>query len=287
MQRKWQTIMTEGREALLSEPEAKTNVLCEVVKENQMHSTFNRPQMMNSISLDMFFTLEEYVKKANELEEVKYIVIRGSGGNFSTGNDLNNFSNEKILKFGDTRVVATWVGKTTKAMCDSLINSEKPIFSIVDGKAIGFGFTQLGIYDRNFVTEKSAYMAPLVKLAQGPEMCSSYTFPKVFGMKRAEEILVEGKWVKAKELESVGLATCHKDEAEAEKALQAHIAELEELDWASYINARRLMRSHEKKKLLKANEAECLNLIERWCNEDLPSVILRYMANRKNNKPKL
>ena len=59
--------MTQGREALLQDPEAKTNVLCSVVQENQMHITFNRPKTMNSISLDMFFTFMEYINKANEL----------------------------------------------------------------------------------------------------------------------------------------------------------------------------------------------------------------------------
>ena len=43
-------------------------------------------------------------------------------------------------------------------------------------------------------------MAPLVKIAQGPEMSSSYTFPKLFGQALAEEILILGKWITPKEL---------------------------------------------------------------------------------------
>ena len=39
-------------------------------------------------------------------------------------------------------------------------------------------------------------MAPLVKIAQGPEMGSSYTFPKIFGQTLAEEIIIKGKWIK-------------------------------------------------------------------------------------------
>ena len=39
-------------------------------------------------------------------------------------------------------------------------------------------------------------MAPIVKTAQGPEMGSSYTFPKIFGQTLAEEIIIKGKWMK-------------------------------------------------------------------------------------------
>ena len=122
-------------------------------------------------------------------------MVRGSGGNFTTGNDLNNFSNEKITKFGSQREVATWVADIVREMNETIIHSQKPIFSLVDGKAIGFGFTQLGLYDKNFITERSRFLAPLVPLAQGPEMCSSYTFPKIFGNRKAEEILVLGRWM--------------------------------------------------------------------------------------------
>ena len=43
-------------------------------------------------------------------------------------------------------------------------------------------------------------MAPLVKIAQGPEMCSSYLFPKIFGQALAEEIIIKGKWMTPKQL---------------------------------------------------------------------------------------
>ena len=43
----------------------KENILCTIEKENQMHITFNRPKMMNSFSIDMYFTFKEYIQKAN------------------------------------------------------------------------------------------------------------------------------------------------------------------------------------------------------------------------------
>lgn len=72
----------------------------------------------------------------------------------------------------------------------AIINSTKPMFAIVQGMATGVAFTQLGLYDKVYAVEGSVFRAPLVKLAQGPEMCSSYTFPKYLGVTMSIDILV-------------------------------------------------------------------------------------------------
>lgn len=40
-----------------------------------------------------------------------------------------------------------------REFCDVIINSKKPIFGLVEGKAIGFAFTQLALYDRVYAVE--------------------------------------------------------------------------------------------------------------------------------------
>ncbi len=39
----------------------------------------------------------------------------------------------------------------------------------------------LGLLDKVFSVESASFIAPLVSSAQGPELCASYTFPKIFG----------------------------------------------------------------------------------------------------------
>jgi enoyl-CoA hydratase/carnithine racemase len=39
------------------------------------------------------------------MQNVKYIVLRGAGGNFSSGNDLNNFRHEELVEL-DKGIVA-------------------------------------------------------------------------------------------------------------------------------------------------------------------------------------
>lgn len=46
------------------------------------------------------------------MENVKYIILQGAGGNFSSGNDLNNFGRQEMLDL-DRRVLS-------RAMADLL-----------------------------------------------------------------------------------------------------------------------------------------------------------------------
>jgi peroxisomal 3,2-trans-enoyl-CoA isomerase len=78
-------------------------------------------------------------------------------------------------------LVANAMAEMLSQLTETIVKSRKPIFAVVEGKTIGFGFTQLALYDRVFAVENSYFMAPLVRTAQGPEMASSYLFPKIFG----------------------------------------------------------------------------------------------------------
>jgi Delta3-Delta2-enoyl-CoA isomerase len=48
-----------------------------------------------------------------------------------------------------------------------------------------------------FAVKGTKLNAPLVALAQGPEACSSYTFPLIFGQKIANEIIINNKEITA------------------------------------------------------------------------------------------
>ena len=47
----------------------------------------------------MYYILVNMIKKANRDQNVKFIVISGKGGNFSSGNDLTNFTDPELLEY--------------------------------------------------------------------------------------------------------------------------------------------------------------------------------------------
>jgi enoyl-CoA hydratase/carnithine racemase len=169
----------------------------------------------------------------------------------------------------------------------ALIESDKPIMAIVQGKIIGVAFTMLALCDRVFAIDGATFKAPLVKLAQGPEMASAYTFPKTFGKKFADELIVGAREVPARELEKYGFLEVCKDLADAKAQLKQYTDMVDAVDWVSFVEARKLMRCHERDILLKINRLECANLVERWCNPELPALMVQYMLNTKVPAAKL
>ena len=154
-------------------------------------------------------------------------MLTGSGGNYSSGNDLANFNNERYSSLGTVEERSASSAKGLEEMCAVMINSNKPIFSIVEGKVIGFAFTQLALFDRVFAVEGAQFNAPLVQIAQGPEMCASITFPKCFGQNLGEDLIMKGTKVDTAFLEKYNFLQRYNSRKSAEEALSKHISELD------------------------------------------------------------
>jgi enoyl-CoA hydratase/carnithine racemase len=78
-------------------PDANKNMLFEL-KGNKLWIIFNRPKRFNAFTFDMYEKLAKKIIEANNDERVKFIILSGNGGNFSSGNDLNNFIHGSTLK---------------------------------------------------------------------------------------------------------------------------------------------------------------------------------------------
>ncbi|MFQ5762868.1 MAG: enoyl-CoA hydratase/isomerase family protein, partial [Candidatus Bathyarchaeia archaeon] len=50
--------------------------------------TLNRPDVFNAISFQMSREIEAAIRAAEDDDDVKAVIIRGAGGNFSVGYDL-------------------------------------------------------------------------------------------------------------------------------------------------------------------------------------------------------
>ena len=87
--------------------------------------------------------------------------------------------------------------------CDGT-HSPKPLVALVNGPAIGIGTTMLGLCDLVLASDKAWFSAPfsqmglrlsitctcLVTCRPGlcPEGCSSFTFPAIVGLTRANDV---------------------------------------------------------------------------------------------------
>lgn len=152
-------------------------------KEGILEIALNRPERKNAFTADMYAAFVEALHQAAQSEAVKVVLVKGAGGNYSTGNDLQDFLQSPPTGEGDPvfrflRAIATF---------------PKPLVAAVDGFAVGVGMTMLLHFDLVYATKGAKFQLPFTNLGLVPEAGSSYLLPLQVGHLKASELCLLGE----------------------------------------------------------------------------------------------
>lgn len=156
---------------------------------------FNRPDKKNALNLAMYAGLSEGLRLADGNDAVRVVLITGTDGCFTSGNDLADFmtapptgSDSPVMKFLHT--ISTF---------------RKPIVAAVTGSAVGIGVTMLLHCDLVYAAAGAVFQLPFVNLGLCPEAGSSLLIPRLMGHQRAAELLLLGEPFSAEQACHAGL----------------------------------------------------------------------------------
>ncbi|TSK16036.1 NEDD4-like E3 ubiquitin-protein ligase WWP1 [Bagarius yarrelli] len=230
----------------------------------------NRPQKKNAITVEMYNELIEALDLAGKNDSV-ITVLTGSGDYYCSGNDLNNFT--KIPEGGPEKM-AKDAGALLKRYVKAYIDFPKPLIAVVNGPAVGVSVTVLGLFDIVYASERATFHTPFSNLGQSPEGCSSYTFPKIMGAAKANEMLLFNKKLTATQACELGLVT----EVFPDSSFQSEV--WTRLKAYAKLPPNQLMRQVEKDKLHAVNDAEVERLIERWLSDECMQAIMSFFQGK-------
>jgi enoyl-CoA hydratase/carnithine racemase len=139
-----------------------------------------------------------YLALADAFETVRtsLVVLRGTGGSFTAGNDLGDFLAHEA---GDSTKTPA------KVFQEALLATPAVVLASVDGPAVGIGATLLLHCDLVYATERSYLQFPFVPLGLVPEFGSSYVLPQRVGPQRATELMLFGERLSASDAAQLGL----------------------------------------------------------------------------------
>lgn len=176
--------------------------------------TMNNPQSLNALNRTMLAELTSAFQDADDDPDVKIIVLTGSGKAFCAGGDIASFPALE-LEGGIDFVRAA--GELVKAF----INTPKIVISVVNGFAVGAGFSMSLLSDIVISSDKAKYGAAFVNIGLVPDMAALYFLPRVVGLQKAKELALTGKNIDAEEACRLGIVNTvvehEKLEEEAEK----------------------------------------------------------------------
>ncbi|MEC5163511.1 MULTISPECIES: enoyl-CoA hydratase family protein [unclassified Janthinobacterium] len=153
--------------------------------------TLNRPERKNPLTFDSYAELRELFRALAYADDVKAVVVTGSGENFCSGGDVHDIIGPlTTLDMPGLLAFTRMTGDLVKAMraCP------QPIVAAIDGICAGAGAMLALASDIRLgsARSKTAFLFTRVGLA-GCDMGACALLPRVIGQGRAAELLYTGR----------------------------------------------------------------------------------------------
>ncbi len=187
------------------------NTLRYEITDHILTLTLNRPDQLNSFTVEMAEELIDAFNRASDDDAVRAIVVTGAGRAFCAGMDLtaagNVFGlNETIRpsmddmneRLEDPEMIAG-VRDTGGRVTLAIYDCKKPVIAAINGAAVGIGATMTCAMDIRLASEHARIGFVFNKIGITPEACSSWFLPRIVGMSQALEWCYTGDILSADE----------------------------------------------------------------------------------------
>lgn len=169
--------------------------------------TLNRPEVYNSFNKAMALSLQKQLDYCAQNDEIRTIIITGSGKAFCAGQDLaeatdpNGPELESIVREHYNPIIL------------KIRLLEKPVIAAVNGVAAGAGANIALACDLTIAHENAAFIQAFSKIGLIPDSGGTYFLPRIIGVQKALALMLTGDKISAKEAEELNMIyKCISDE---------------------------------------------------------------------------
>ncbi len=203
----------------MSHPTEYGPILFEIKEPGIAVATFNRPDKLNAINMDMIEGLDSMFHDLMNDFSTRVLIITGSGRGFCAGADLMEaMTNANHEAFSAADKFLVMVQERFSNFITGLRRIPQPVIAAVNGPSAGGGFTIAMASDVRIAAPSAYFVCSFINIGlSGGELGSSYYLPRLVGLSRASEIIYTGRKVHSEEAEKIGLVS---KVVEAEKLLE-------------------------------------------------------------------
>lgn len=185
------------------------------LQDKVMVITLNRADKFNSFNREMALELQSVLDKAEADDNVRAIVLTGTGKAFCAGQDLA----EAIDPNGPG--IAKIVDEHYNPIILRIRKIEKPIIAAVNGVAAGAGANIALACDIVTATNSASFIQAFSKIGLIPDSGGTFTLPRLVGLQLASALMITGDKLSAEDAKGFGMVYKLFEDAElAEKALE-------------------------------------------------------------------
>lgn len=224
---------------------ASTPVVLTDLTDGILTVTLNRPDAMNSLSIELAHELTRTWHRAAE-SDVRAVVITGAGRGFCAGADLRENRTGDVAREG--------LSVTYHPMVRALVGIEKPVVAAINGAAAGAGLAIALGADVRVASSQAKFVPAFGSIGLIPDSGVGYLAARVLGDAAALAWLTSGRRFSADEAQKCGLVETVVDDALAEATSVAR--SLAEVPGRAYGLTKRIMWLEGRRRLAEYLEIE-------------------------------
>ena len=173
------------------------------VADNVATFTLNRPDQLNAFTTTMMRELIDAFDRTDADDDVRAVVVTGSGRGFCAGADLSGGG--ETFNAGDRPPTPDQIRDGGGLLTLRIYESKKPVIAAINGPAVGVGVTMTLPMDIRLASESARIGFVFARRGIVPEAASSWFLPRVVGISRAMEWVATGRVFPASEALEAGL----------------------------------------------------------------------------------
>lgn len=160
----------------------------------------SRPQVLNAINSQVLRELDNALTQAESDEEIRVIIITGSGKKaFTVGADINELKHiDTISKFREHL-------RLGHRVLNKIEHLKKPVIAAINGYALGGGCELAMACDVTIASENAVFSQLELNLGFLPGWGGTQRLPRLVGQSKAKEMIFTGEMISAYEAERIHL----------------------------------------------------------------------------------
>jgi enoyl-CoA hydratase len=173
--------------------------------------TLNRPDMFNALTGAMADDLARLVEESTARDDVRVVVVTGTGPAFSTGADISGANAHEHFD-------VTALDRANRII-RAIVNLDKPVVAAVNGVAAGVGCSAALAADIVVATESASFLLAFARIGLMPDGGATATVAASIGRARAMRMGLLAEPLTAREAYDAGLVTHVTTDAEFEETV--------------------------------------------------------------------
>lgn len=173
------------------------------IRDRVAYITFDDPQHMNPINAEAMRDLCQCLDVCEKDEQVRMVVFRGAGGNFSAGGNVKGMKERMDQGINTTKSGIRAGGE----LITRVRQLRKPTLAWIEGAAAGVGLSIAMACDFSLADEACKMTFAFINIGFIPDGGIVYLLSRAVGTVRATELLMSGRRFSGADARSWGLIT--------------------------------------------------------------------------------